>query len=131
MSERLLISFERNVNKEDRQLMDAIFTENGTLATLLKWIGYDYNGYSGPLSVRVRDPELYVLFSLEFTGLAKLTHYKSCKDIARLRYDGKEYNFPTEEEMTQVFGKHLTPEACKKVSVERYLLEKWVDHETS
>lgn len=99
MSQRLLISLEKNVTKED-QYFDAIYTEKGNLEILLSdWCNYDkkYGWYCGPWKITIRDRDFFDQFMEDFKKLKdyipKLQKLSDCWAV----YDENGDNYTNEE----------------------------------
>ena len=94
MSQRILISFKKNISKNDKENYDAIFTEYSNIKTLKKWIGLRDNSifYFSPFKIRIRDIELWDRFYLYLKKLFRIIH-KKIEDISLLYYNNSDIGF--------------------------------------
>lgn len=79
MSQRLLISKKENITEKD-DYFDAIYTEDGDVYDLLRWVSYHpLFGYVGPLKIEIRDRDFYDKFMEDFKLLGEM-----CPKISKM-----------------------------------------------
>ena len=109
MSQRLLISFKKNINKKEDDFYDAIFDESSDIRSLLEWISYDQGSYLGPLKITIRDVQLFSLFNVEFEKLCKiLSELKGYEDIWGIYYNDKILTYPNINEVLTLLNLKVT-----------------------
>jgi hypothetical protein len=100
MSQRLLISSKKDITNDDVEQMDAIYSEESSLETLLKWISYFRGSYSGPFKLIIRDYTLLHCFDHDLNVLIKIVpQIRGYEDFWGVYYDKQSLEYPTRREV--------------------------------
>ena len=104
MSQILLVCLKENIDKDNDEIFDAIFTEESDIRVLLDWVNYYQGVYYGPLRITFRDAEVFPPFNYAFNDLCKLIKISGFEDVCFICHKDKKIEYPKFDEVVALLG---------------------------